>query len=100
MQLSLLVLALVGANFPICTESTNHQYYPSAFYANSQYYAFWADARYYSTNSTYCLYAARVSTAGAVLDPNGKLCFRDSCIAKPAISYDGTNFLASFRNGC
>jgi hypothetical protein len=95
-----MVLAIVGANFGICTESTNHQYYPSAYYANGQYYAFWADARYYGTNSTYCIYAARVTAAGAVLDPNGKLCFRDSSIAKPAVSYDGTNFLLSFRNGC
>jgi hypothetical protein len=95
-----MVMVLVGAEFPICTESTNHQYYPSAFFANGQYYAFWADARYYGTNSTYCLYSARVTTAGTVLDPDGKLCFRDSCIAKPAISFDGTNFLVSFRNGC
>ena len=100
MHLSLLVLVMVGANFPICTESTNQQYYPSAFYANGQYYAFWADARYYGVNSTYCLYGARVSTTGTVLDPDGKLCFRDSCISKPAIASDGSNFLIAFRNGC
>lgn len=100
MHLSFLILALIGAEFPICSESTNHQYYPSTYYANGQYYAFWADARYYNTDNTYCLYAARITTAGTVLDPDGKMCFRDSSIAKPAISYDGTNFLASFRNGC
>src|SRR4030042_3173764 len=91
---------LVNVNFPICTESTNSEYYPSNIYANNQFYAFWADARYYNINNTYCLYGARITTAGVVLDPNGKICFRDSCISKPAVSYDGSNFLVSFRNGC
>ena len=99
MHLSLLVLVLIGAEFPICTDTT-YQYYPSAFYANGQYCAFWADSRFYNIDNTYCLYAARVTTTGTVLDPNGKLCFRDSCISKPAIAYDGSNFLIAFRNGC
>ncbi|HEX7320161.1 MAG TPA: hypothetical protein VF399_07390 [bacterium] len=94
------LLFLTGVNFPICTESTNSQYYPAILFANNQFYAFWADARYYNADYTYCLYGARVTNTGTVLDVDGKMLFRDSCISKPNVAHDGANCMAVFRNGC
>ena len=73
-------------------------YYPSIYFANDQYYVFWRDNRDYSPYLS--LYGARVTTDGTVLDPNGKLFYKDSCSSYPAVSYDGSNFLVVFRDGC
>jgi len=92
-------LLLVNADFPICTEA-NIQNYPTPIYTNNQYCVFWTDYRDNSTTSTSCLYVARISNDGTVLDPGGKLVFRDSVTEKPVVAYDGTNFLVALRNGC
>ncbi len=89
-------LSIFNADFAICTANDN-QDLSSAIYKNNQYYVFWEDARSYPL---YSLYGARISITGSVVDPDGKLLFRDSVYSRPAVAYDGTNFLVVFRDGC
>ncbi|MGB9721010.1 MAG: hypothetical protein ACPL28_05980 [bacterium] len=88
-----------SANFAICTD-TSQQYYATTIFANSQYYVFWADYRYYSSQGLYSLYGARVTSAGTVLDPNGKLLFKRQAAYEPRVAFDGTNFLVAIRDSC
>lgn len=99
MHAALLVmsLSLFGADFDVCN-ATLYQYYPASIFANSQYYVFWADYRYYSPD--YSLFGARVSATGTVLDPNGKVIFRRQTAYAPSVAYDGTNFLVAGRDSC
>lgn len=84
------------ADFGICTYDGD-QYYSTPFHANSQFYAFWTDRRLLTD---YCLYGARISETGTVLDPNGKELFRNQADGKPEVAYSGSNFLAVFRDSC
>lgn len=95
----MLSLILPGAEFPICTAVLD-QYYPCTIYENGQYYVFWADYRYDSVDSSQSIFGARVSTSGIVLDPDGKLLYRNRTGEGPAVAYDGTNFLVVFRDSC
>lgn len=99
MHVALLVasLSLFRADFSICN-ATLDQYYPTAVFANSQYYVFWVDYRYYSPD--YSLFGARVSATGTVLDPNGKVLFRRQTAYAPSVAFDGTNFLIAARDSC
>jgi len=101
MSIALMIasLCLFSADFPICTASDG-QYYPCAIFANNQYYVFWADYRYYSTETMYTLFGARISATGTVLDPNGKALFKRQAAYEPAVAYDGTNFLVAIRDSC
>lgn len=90
---------MIGANFPLCTDTVG-QYYPEIVFANDQYYVFWCDMRYYGMEYSYALAGARISQAGSVLDPAGKILFKDQNGYEPAAAYDGTNFLVVFRNFC
>jgi hypothetical protein len=94
-----LLLILLSADFPITTE-VESQRYPAVSYQEGQYYVFWADRRFLGVDSTSCLYAARVSTDGAVLDTAGKLLFRDDVGYELDAAFDGANFLVVFRNHC
>lgn len=87
---------LVGADFGICTYDGD-QYYSTPFYANSQFYAFWGDRRLITD---YCLYGARITETGTVIDPDGKELFRNQVDGKPGVAYSGTNFLVVFRDSC
>jgi len=91
-----LSLNLLNADFSICNVNNNQQW-PSAIYQNNQYYVFWEDER---AITRYSLYGARVSASGTVIDVNGKMFYQDSVYLRPAIAYDGTNFLVAFRNHC
>jgi len=95
----MLSLIMPVADFPICT-AADEQYYPCAMYANDQFYVFWADFRYYDVDSSQSVFGARVSTSGAVLDPDGKLLYKNRAGYEPAVAYDGTNFLVVFRDSC
>jgi hypothetical protein len=90
-------LCLVSADFPVCT-ATNHQCHPRIIFENDQYYVFWADYRYYSPD--YTLFGARISEDGTVIDPNGKVLFRNQAAYEPAMAYDGSNFLLAIRDSC
>jgi len=94
--LMLLSLTIFNADFDICTAANNQQQ-PTAIFQNNQYYAFWQDER---AAPIYALCGARISATGTVIDPNGKLLFRDSAYLRPVVAYDGTNFLVAFRNHC
>jgi hypothetical protein len=94
-----MVFLIIGADFPICSYTQN-QYYPTVFYANDQYYVFWRDYRDYNIDTTITIFGARVTKTGTVLDPGGKLFFKDQVGSGAEIAYDGTNFLGVFRNGC
>lgn len=60
---TLLLLTLVGADFPICTAS-GYTGYASVVYAQDQFYVFWEDQRRAPLTG---VYAARVTKRGQVL---------------------------------
>jgi len=90
-------LATFGADFGICTFAAAQQF-PNAIYQNGQYYVLWSDNRHVGSEGAYAIYGARVSTSGAVLDPDGKLLFKRQAGYAPFAAYDGTNFLIVFRD--
>ena len=92
-------LIVPAADFPICT-AADEQYYPCGLYENGQYYVFWADYRYYDVDSAQSVFGARVSPNGTVIDPDGKLLYKNRTGYEPAVAYDGTNFLVVFRDSC
>jgi len=91
-----------GTEFLIDTTSTPTAYLqndPAVAFDGTNYLVAWEDWR----NSSCDIYAARVTPAGAVLDPTG---FPVSTTADqhddPAVVFDGTNFLvvwSDWRNG-
>jgi hypothetical protein len=94
-----LLLILISVDFPITTE-VESQRYPVVSYQQDQYYVFWADNRFLGEDSTSCLYCARVSIAGVVLDTAGKQLYRDDVGYELDAAFDGANFLVVFRNHC
>ncbi|MCK4250141.1 hypothetical protein KAX97_01745 [candidate division WOR-3 bacterium] len=89
-------MVLIGRDFPIST-AYEAQYYPVVIFANDQYYVFWEDYRlYYSDKS---IYAARVTTDGTVIDPDGKLILSDRTVIAD-IAFDGVNFLVAIQDSC
>ena len=94
-----LLLVLVGSDFPINTAFDN-QYYPVVYFANDQYYVFWEDRRYVISDALYCVFCARVTTDGTVLDPDGKILFSNQVHYDIDVAFDGTNFLVAFEDSC
>lgn len=90
---------LLGADIMINNEIES-QRYPAVCYAQGQYFVFWTDRRFYSIDSSCCLYCSRVSTNGTVIDPNGKLLFYDDVAYDLDVAFDGANYLVVFRNHC
>ena len=93
---TMLLLALVSADFPIST-APGFTGYAAVCYAQDQFYVFWEDQRTYPRTS---LYAARVSLDGTVLDPQGRELFNDSAGYRVGAAWDGENFLVITRNHC
>uniref|UniRef100_A0A7V0Z7A3 T9SS type A sorting domain-containing protein n=1 Tax=candidate division WOR-3 bacterium TaxID=2052148 RepID=A0A7V0Z7A3_UNCW3 len=74
---------------PISTVATNGQYFPSVAFDNTNYLVVWDDFR----STTHNIMGARVTTAGTVLDPNGRYisnAARDQLY--PAIVFGNTNY--------
>jgi phosphoribosylformylglycinamidine (FGAM) synthase PurS component len=74
---------------PISTVATNGQYFPSVAFDNTNYLVVWDDFR----STTHNIMGARVTTAGAVLDPNGRYisnAARDQLY--PVITFGTTNY--------
>ena len=94
---AIIIVLLIGADFPICT-SVDDQHTPVTVFENDQYYVFWQDERFFSTQQLYALCGARVSVDGTILDPNGKILYNDSAAGILDAAYDGTNFLVVFRD--
>jgi hypothetical protein len=93
---ALLLLTLVGADFPICT-AAGFTGYASVVYAQDQYYVFWEDQRAYPLTG---VYGARVTKQGTLLDPNGVELFTDSIGYRVSAAWDGTNLLVVTREHC
>ena len=91
-----LLLAVVGADFPICTAS-GYTGYASVVYAQDQFYVFWEDQRAAPLTG---LYGARVTKQGTVLDPAGVELFTDSVGYRVSAAWDGSNFLVVTREHC
>lgn len=91
------ILILFNADFSICS-ATDNQYTPVALFENDQYYAFWQDARFFTTQSKWALCAARIAKNGTVIDPDGKVIYSDSAAGIIDAAYDGSNFLVVFRD--
>lgn len=97
----LLTLSLVfisQGDFPIC-QADNVQATPEILYVDSLFYVFWTDFRH-SAADTYAIYGARITTAGTVLDVDGKLLFANKAETRPAVAYDGTNILVALQDSC
>jgi len=93
-----LLLALFGADFPVCTAPAG-QFYPAVAYTGDRFYVFWLDQRHAPYESA-SVYAARVTRDGTVLDPNGIELFHGDAGYRCNAAFDGTNFLVVFRNHC
>jgi hypothetical protein len=93
---TLLLLALVGADFPICTAS-GFTGYAAVVFAQDQFCVFWEDQRAYPLTG---LYGARVTKQGKVFDPNGVELFTDSIGYRVSAAWDGTSFLVVTREHC
>jgi len=96
---ALLLTLAIYADFPICS-ATNHQYYPVVCYANNMYYVFWEDRRYTITDADYAVFGSRVSTDGAVIDPDGKLITLSQVHYDVNAAFDGVNFLVAYEDSC
>lgn len=90
------ILFILGNDFPI-SAAPESQHYPVVELADSQFYVFWEDLRFYPSDRT--TMAARVSANGVVLDPQGIVMMRDRTVDVDA-AYDGTNFLVVVQNNC
>jgi len=95
----MLLLALVGAEFPVSSAASD-QSLPVAVFANSQYYVFWEDHRFLSEDTTYAVFGARVTPEGAVLDPEGKLLYRWQARYDLSVATDGRGFVVAFEDSC
>jgi hypothetical protein len=95
----MLSLCLVNADFPISVD-TSAQYAATAAFVNDQYYVFWLDQRYLSTDEAFSLFGCRITKDGTVLDTNGVELYRDSVAYNCDVAFDGNNFLIVTRNHC
>jgi len=73
------------------------QWSPALAFDGSDFLVVWKDSR--RGWSIYDVYGARVTPAGAVLDPTGIAISRPaSCLESPALAFDGTNFLVVWED--
>ena len=91
-----LLIVLLNADFPICTEYLS-QHYPVVGFANNQYYVFWTDMRFYSSDRS--IFGARVANDGTVLDPDGQVLMRDRAV-KAAVGFGSENILVVLQDSC
>ncbi len=90
---------LLSVDFIINAEIES-QRYPAVGFAQGQYCVFWTDRRFYSIDSSCCMYCTRIATNGTVIDPGGKLVFYDDVAYELDVAFDGINYLVVFRNHC
>jgi hypothetical protein len=89
-----------GIDRPVLGPSVRGAYSPQVAFNGTDYVVVWAETAGSTSGTLYTLYGARVSTAGAILDPTGFVIasgMRDSsfgiaCAAKCLVAY--TNYLA------
>jgi hypothetical protein len=82
---------------PVCTGVSGNQSYASIAYGQGSYLAAWDDTRGGGVTQ---VYAARVDTSGAVLDPWSIFIAGDSSYAAfPSVAFDGTRFFVVWDHG-
>jgi hypothetical protein len=82
---------------PVCTGVPGQQIYAGVAYGKGSYLAAWNDNR---DGGVTQLYAARVDTSGAVLDPLSIFIAGDSNYAAyPSVAFDGSRFLVVWEGG-
>jgi len=78
---------------------TNDQWFPAVAFDGTNFFVVWEDGR----GDSYDIYGARVTPAGAVLDPTGIRIRGAACKEHdPGVAFDGTNYLVVWedsRNG-
>jgi hypothetical protein len=85
------------AGIPIST-AADDQTQPEVAFDGTNYLVAWEDSR---AGSTYDVYGARVTAAGAVLDPAGipiSTVANDTFPNPPAVAFDGTNYLVAWED--
>jgi len=77
------------------TATVNVQYYPAVAFDGTNYLVAWADDR----NGDYDIYGARISEAGAVLDPAAlAISTADGDQGAPVLGFDGANYLVAWED--
>ena len=87
---------LLDSDGLLISAAANHQISPSVAFDGSNYLIVWQDYR----NDSYDIYGSRVTSTGAVLDPNGILIsatINDE--TTPDVAFDGTNYLVVWQDG-
>ena len=102
---SVVALTVTGANSASRFASGTPDEYQSAVeptvaFDGTNYLVVWAEARAVPEGGSYSdIYAARVSPAGAVLDPAGiAISSADWEQTEPAVAFDGTNYLVTWMD--
>ena len=80
----------------VISDATDHQSWPSVKYDGAGYLVAWQDGRSGSSDD---IYAARVSTAGAVLDTGGvAISTASGDQTRPYIGFDGTQYMVAWTD--
>jgi len=88
---------LVCGDFPVCAYPSN-QYGPHVYYGYEQFLVTYVDDRFYAPYQS--IFGTRVTPDGTVLDSLGKLFYKGYVGSRAVMGFDGTNFLAVFRDSC
>lgn len=87
-----------GENFQI-TSSSKNSFFPSIASNDQLYFVVW----YQKTDSGFCIYGARITKEGVLLDPGGiPICTAKNDQMYPSVAWDGINFFVVWqdrRNG-
>jgi len=97
--MTMLLLALAGADLPVCT-AIDDQLVPVAAFAHDKFYVFWEDRRFVGEDTSYAVFGARVTPEGEVLDPDGRLIYRWQVRYDLNVATDGSGFLVAFEDSC
>ncbi len=81
---------------PNADPNPGNQYIPSVAFDGTNYLVVWTELR--DASPSYELYAARVTPAGTVLDPDGRQITSGAyALRMPSVAFDGTNYLVVWR---
>ncbi len=85
-----------GLNTSVQAPAWNNQRLPAVASDGTDYLVVWDDYRHLKY-ATYDIYAARVSSAGKVLDPGGvRVSSAANNQVRPAVAFDGTRYLVAW----
>jgi MYXO-CTERM domain-containing protein len=87
--------AVLDATGLAISTAANEQRTPAVAADGTNYFVAWSDAR----GGSYLGYGARVSAAGAALDPAGISFTTGAAVTSPGVAYDGTRYLVVWSTG-